>query len=84
VFVSQGGWLWVVFAVREQSAINEIPVYKKSPLQGVDCSPLHLEHRVAPLFRDVAQGDVHTTDEACLSIDDNELAVIAVVNLAGK
>ena len=78
----------VIGAACNQGAIDKIPVNEECALQGIDHSARKSYHGVAPglllgTFH-VAEGDVHTTDIACLPVDDYQFAVVAVVGLAGE
>ena len=78
----------IVFLLAQHGAVHEIPVYQEGTLQGVDATPLDAHHGVAPGLTacalDVAQGDVHAADIAHEAVDDDDLAVVAVVGLAGE
>ena len=69
------------------------PVAQKRGLQPCDPGPLYPEMGVAPPFaapvapvdaQHVAVGDVHSSDESHPAVDDRDLAVVAVVDLAGE
>ena len=78
----------IILTVREQCTVHEIPVLEEGTLQSHHAPTLHAQHRVAPRHRTrsfhIAQGDVHTTDIAHATINDNNLAVIPVVHLTCK
>ena len=53
-------------------------------MQRVDDTSRHTQHRVAPRRRDIAFGNIHASDIAYPTIDDNQLAVVAVVHLRSE
>ena len=64
------------------------PVAQEGDLQPCDAAALDPEVGVAPRppFRaaHVAVGDVHAADETHAAVDDHDLAVVAVIDLAGE
>ena len=91
--------LRIVLAVAQQGAVYEVPVDEECALQRVDGAACHAYHGIAPshvarsflLFLSsavnalhIAQRYVHAADETRGAVDDDELAVVAVVHLAGE
>ena len=79
---------WVVAAVGDERSVDEVPVDEERALQTVHHAARQPQHGVAPRLSarplHIAQGDVHATNVAHLSVDDNQFAVVAVVGLAGE
>ena len=86
---------WIELAVAEQRAVYEVPVDEEGALQGVYTTTLYAQHRVAPTTQllnsftsftsfDIPHGDIHTSDIPHATIDDEHLAVVAVVGPTGK
>ena len=77
--------LRIELTVGEQGTVYEIPVNEERPLQGIDGTTRHPEHRVTPRLSlrtfHIAQGKVHTADESNLAVDDDDLTVVTVVHL---
>ena len=82
------GCALIVLSTSNERAVDEIPVNQESALQTVDDAALHAQHGVAPRLvagaLDIALRYVHASDIAHTAVDDNDLAVVAVVQLAGE
>ena len=80
--------LRVVLAAGDERAVHEVPVYEKRPLQAVDSPSGDAHHGVAPRLAacslGIAQRYVHAAYEPLAPVDDDNLAVVAVVGLAGE
>ena len=78
----------VVAFVSQADARGGGPVAQKRGLKPRHAGPLDAEVGVAPRppvgADDVAVGDVHAADVARAAVDDGNLAVVAVVDLAGE
>ena len=74
----------IVFGIVEQRRVDKIPVDEEGALKSVDTAALNAEHRVAPPVLHVAHGNVHAPDIAHAAVDDEKLAVVAIVSPAGE
>ena len=80
----------IIPAVGDKCLVDKVPVDEERPLEGIHCRTLDFHVRVTPVdvllplavALDITQGDVHSTDESHLAVDDDNLAVVAVVSLA--
>ena len=78
----------IITATGNHCAVNEIPVYKEGTLYAIDTAARDAHHGVAPRLPvpalHIAVGYVISAHITCLSVDDEYLAVVAVVDLAGE
>ena len=76
----------VVFAVGDECAVYEKPVFQKHALQGIDPAAGDFGHRIAPRLTarslHIPLRYVHSADETFRSVYHDNLAVVAVVDLA--
>ena len=78
----------IIDAVGNQRAVHEIPVDEERTLQRIDAATLDAKMRISPwlLSRSlhISLGNVHAPDESHLAVNHAQLAVVAIVHLAGK
>ena len=83
----------IIGTIADKRTVNEIPVDEEGTLQRIDHTALQPQHGIAPrqilIFPIVnslyiAKGDIHASHIAYTTVYDDELAVVAIVGLAGK
>lgn len=78
----------IIAAVADERAVDEKPVDKEGALYAVDGAAPYAQMSVAPCCSvaalDISQGYVHAADKAHAAVYNAQLAVVAVVDLAGE
>ena len=78
----------IIAAVADERAVDEKPVDKEGALYAVDGAAPYAQMSVAPCCSvaalDISQGYVHAADKAHAPVYNAQLAVVAVVDLAGE
>ena len=74
----------IIDTIGYQRMVDEIPVDQEGTLQGIYHSALYTQHRVAPFVRHITTCYIHATDITYPTVNDNDFAVVTVVDLAGE